>query len=147
MALVAFTGAIVVLGLSGQYTSAATPGPDGGCAVSFHGTLASFQMSPEGAWSVTSSACRVTAESDGLTSGTFTGSFTSGSLSGIVSGTWSSTGSTQSISASGTSLTLSFSADQGVGQTPLGSAVQGILSSTSGPAMFVSGTSGQIAIN
>ena len=97
---------------------------------------------------MTSSDCKVTDQSGGITSGTFTGSFTSNVYSGTVSGTWSIAGSAQKVVASSTDFTLSFSADQGIGQAPLlGSALQGMLSGTGSQAMFAVGISGQITVN
>src|SRR5207245_10685481 len=100
------TGMIV----SGHAISAASSPSGASCALSFTGTLASLQMSPLGAWKMTSSACSVTGQS-GTASGTFTGNFTSDVVSGMVSGTWSSDGNTQQVVASNTDFTLSASTD------------------------------------
>jgi len=121
--------------------------PASSCTVSFNGSLTSLQMSPEGSWTISSSYCSVTAQSDGITSGTFTGSFTSGVSSGIVSGTWSIGGSTQKVVASSTQFTLSISADQGMSKVPLlGSAFQGVLTGAGIQQMLAAGTSGQITV-
>ena len=134
--------------LSLQSTSASAQAQGSGCTVSFNGRLASLQLSPEGTWGVTSSYCKVTDQSNGITSGTFTGNFTSQVYSGMVSGTWSIAGSTQKIEASSTEFTLSVSVDQGVGQAPLiGSAFQGVLSGSSGQAMLAVGAVGHITFN
>jgi len=90
---VIMTGMIV----SGHPTSAASTA-GGSCTVSFSGNLDSLQMSPAGAWKLTSSACDVTNQS-GVASGTFTGDLTSNVFTGIVTGTWSSDGNTERVVA------------------------------------------------
>ena len=147
------TGIMLVLIASAQSTPAvsalqpASSDPAGSCTISFNGSLSSLQMSPEGSWTLSSSYCSVTAQSSGITSGTFTGSFTSGVSSGIVTGTWSIGGSTQKVVASSTEFTLSISADQGMSKVPLlGSAFQGILTGTGSPQMLAVGTAGQITV-
>lgn len=143
-----FVGIMTVLTLSGQYTSAASQVPSNDCTVSFSGNLTSLQMSPAGTWRIISSDCIVTDQSGGITSGTFTGSFTSDVASGRVSGSWSISGTAESLVASNTGFTLSISNDKGLGQMPLvGSAYQGMLSGTGTLAMFVVGTTGQIAVS
>src|SRR4029077_1750519 len=139
---VIMTGMIV----SGHPISAASTASGGTCTLSFNGTLASLQMSPMGAWKMTSSVCAVNEQSNGMTSGTFSGNFTSDAYSGMVVGTWSVAGSTQSVVASNTDFKVSFSTDQGVGQMPgLGSAYQGMLSGTGQEALTVA-TAGQITV-
>ena len=139
---VIMTGMIV----SGHAISAASSPSGASCALSFTGTLYSLQMSPMGAWKMTSSACTVTGQS-GTASGTFTGNFTSDVFSGMVSGTWSSDGSTQKVVASNADFTLSVSTDQVASQLPgLGSTYQGMLSGTGTQAMLSVGTVGQISV-
>jgi len=147
------TGIMLVLIASAQSTpgvsalAATSSDPAGSCTISFNGSLTSLQMSPEGSWAMTSSYCSVTAQSGGITSGTFTGNFTSGVFSGIVTGTWSIGGSTQSVVASSTEFTLSISADQGMSKVPLlGSAFQGVLTGTGIQQMLAVGTGGQITV-
>jgi hypothetical protein len=139
---VVMTGMIV----SGHPISAASSASGGSCTLSFSGTLASLQMSPMGAWKMTSSSCNVTSQS-GSASGMFTGNFTSDVFSGMVSGTWSSDGNTQKVVASNPDFTLSVSTDQGVGQLPgLAAAYQGMLSGTGAPAMLSVATVGQVNV-
>ena len=138
---VVMTGMIV----SGHPISAASSASGGSCTLSFSGTLASLQMSPMGAWKMTSSNCNVASQS-GSASGTFTGNFTSDVFSGMVIGTWSVAGSTHSIVASNTDFKVSFSTDSVVGQVPgFGSAYQGMLSGAGQEALTV-GTVGQISV-
>jgi hypothetical protein len=140
--------AVIMTGMiiAGHPISAASSNSNGSCTVSFSGNLTSLQMTPMGAWRMTSSNCNVTGQS-GSTSGTFTGNFTSDVFSGRVSGTWSTDGRTQSMVASNADFTLSVSTDQVVGQTPVvGSAYQGMLSGTSSQAMLAVGTVGQISV-
>jgi hypothetical protein len=132
--------------ISGHPISAASSSPGATCTLSFSGSLASLQMSPMGAWKMTSTSCSVSTQS-GAASGTFTGNFTSDVFTGMVSGTWSSDGSTQKVVASNPDFTLSVSTDQAVGQVPvLGSAYQGMLSGTGAPAMLSVETVGQIHV-
>jgi hypothetical protein len=139
---VIMTGMIV----SGHPISATSSNPGGICTLSFSGNLDSLQMSPMGAWKVSSSACNVTDRSNGITSGTFTGNFTSDVFSGMVVGTWSDDGSTQKVVASNPDFTLSVSTDQAVSQVPgLASAYQGMLSGT-GQEVLTVGTVGQINV-
>lgn len=139
---------MLVMTISLQSTSAAAQAQGSGCTVSFNGQLASLQLSPEGGWGLTSSYCKVTDQSNGITSGTFTGNFTSQVYSGIVSGTWSIAGSTQKVEASSTGFTLSVSVDEGMGQAPLlGSAYQGMLSGSTGQAMLTVAAVGHITFN
>jgi hypothetical protein len=140
--------AVVMTGMmvSGHPISAASPASGGSCTVSFSGQLESLQMSPMGAWKMTSSNCTVTSQS-GSASGTFSGNFTSDVFSGMVTGTWSTDGRTQKVVASNTDFTLSVSTDQVVGKVPgLGSAYQGMLSGTGAQAMLSVGTVGQVNI-
>jgi len=138
---------MLVLVAYGQSTSAVTQDPSGNCAVSFAGTLATFDMSPAGSWGLTSTNCSVTSQSGGITSGTFTGSLTSDVYGGRVTGTWSIAGSTQKVVASSVQFSLSISVDQGIGSAPfMGSAYQGVMSGSGSPAMFAVGTSGQINV-
>jgi len=141
---VVMTGMIV----SGHPISAASSAPGGSCTLSFSGTLASLQMSPMGAWRMTSSVCNVTDQSNGTTSGTFTGNFTSDVFSGMVTGTWNSDGNTQKVVASNADFTLSISTEQAVAsQLPgLGSAYQGKLSGTGAQAMLSVVTVGQMSV-
>lgn len=134
--------------VSAQSSTAAAQAQGSNCTVSFNGLLTSLQLSPEGTWAVASSYCKVTDQSNGITSGTFTGNFTSQVYSGIVSGTWSIAGSTQKLVASSTEFTLSVSVDENMGQAPLlGSAFQGMLSGSSSQGMLVVGTVGHITFN
>jgi hypothetical protein len=136
---VVMTGMIV----SGHPIMAASTAA-GICTLSYNGSLDSLQMSPMGAWRMTSSVCSVTDQSNGITSGTFAGNFTSDVYSGMVVGTWSIAGSTQTVVASNTDFKVSFSTDPVVGQVPgLGSAYQGMMSGT-GQETLVVGTVGQI---
>lgn len=151
--LAILTGIMLVLISAAQSTPAASAvvaqssDPAGNCTITFHGGLASLQMAPEGSWAMTSSYCGVTAQSNGVTSGTFTGSFTSDVSSGIVTGIWSIAGSAQKVVASSTEFTLSISVDQGLGKVPLlGSAFQGILTGTGSQEMLAVGTAGQITV-
>jgi hypothetical protein len=140
--------AVVMSGMmvSGHPISAASSASGGSCTLSFSGQLESLQMSPMGAWKMTSSNCTVTSQS-GSASGTFSGNFTSDVFSGMVTGTWSTDGSTQKVVASNTDFTLSVSTDQVVGKVPmLGSAYQGMLSGTGAQAMLSVGTVGQISV-
>ena len=132
--------------ISGHPISAAPTAPLGACTLSYSGRLESLQMSPMGAWRITSTVCNVTAQSNGITSGTFAGNFTSDVFSGMVIGTWSVAGNTYSVVASNTDFKVSFSTDAVVGAMPLlGSAYQGMLSGT-GQQVLTVGTVGQIAI-
>ena len=147
------TGIMLVLIASAQSTPgvsavpAAASDPAGICSISFNGNLTSLQMSPEGSWAVTSSYCSVTAQSSGITSGTFTGSFSSSVASGVVTGTWSIAGSTQKVVASSPGFTLSISGDMGMSKVPLlGSAFQGVLATTGTQQMLAVGTAGQITV-
>jgi hypothetical protein len=140
--------AVVMTGMmvSGHPISAASSA-SGSCTLSFSGNLESLQMSPMGAWRMTSSVCGVTDQSSGITSGTFTGNFTSDVFRGMVSGTWSSDGSTQKVVGSNADFTLSVSTDQVVGKLPIvGSAYQGMLSGAGAPAMLSVGTVGQVSV-
>ena len=138
---VIMTGMII----SGHPISAASTAAST-CTLSYGGNLDSLQMSPMGAWRVTSSVCNVTDRSNGITSGTFAGNFTSDVFSGMVVGTWSNDGSTQKVVASNPDFTLSVSTDQAVTQFPgLGSAYQGMLSGT-GQEMLTVGTVGQVTV-
>jgi len=140
--------AVIMTGMiiSGHPISAASNAPLGSCTLSYSGSLDSLQMSPMGAWRITSSVCNVTDQSNGITSGTFAGNFTSDVFSGMVVGTWSVAGSTHSVVASNTDFKVSFSTDTVSGRVPLlGSAYQGMLSGTGQQALTV-GTSGQINI-
>jgi len=140
--------AVIMTGMmvSGHPISAAPAAPLGTCTLSYSGNLDSLQMSPMGAWRMTSSVCNVTDQSNGITSGTFAGNFTSDVFSGMVIGTWSVAGSTHSVVASNTDFKVSFSTDTVVGAMPLlGSAYQGMLSGT-GQEMLTVGTVGQINI-
>jgi hypothetical protein len=135
------TGMIV----SGHPISAASSVSGNSCTLSFSGTLESLQMSPMGAWKMTSTNCSVTTQ--GSASGTFTGNFTSDVFSGMVVGTWSDDGSTQKVVASNPDFTLSVSTDQATSQVPgLASAYQGMLSGTGSPAMLSVGTVGQVNV-
>jgi hypothetical protein len=141
--------AVVMTGMmvSGHPISAASSSLVAACSLSFSGNLTSLQMSPLGAWRMTSSVCGVTDQSNGATSGTFSGNFTSDVFSGMVTGTWSTDGRTQKVVASNTDFTLSVSTDQVVGKVPgLGSAYQGMLSGTGAQAMLSVGTVGQVNI-
>src|SRR5713101_7480800 len=92
--------------ISGHPISAASSAPGASCTLSLSGKLASLQMSPVGAWRMTSSSCNVSDQSGGA-SGTFTGYFTSDVFAGMVSGTWSNDGNTQKVVASNPDFTLS----------------------------------------
>lgn len=148
LGLAIFATILAILTISMQYTSASSQVPGPSCSITFSGNLASFQMSPEGSWRMTSSYCTVTGESAGVTSGTFTGLFDSGVFNGMVSGTWTMAGSTQKVVASSsTGFTISLSTDLGYDRTPvIGSAYQGVLSGNGNPGMFATGTTGQVAL-
>ena len=140
--------AVVMTGMmvSGLPISAASTATLGTCNLSYSGSLDSLQMSPMGAWKMTSSSCSVTSQSGGA-SGMFTGNFTSDVFSGMVSGTWSSDGNTQRVVASNPDFTLSVSTDTGVGQLPgLGSSYQGMLSGSGAQAMLSVATVGQVNV-
>ncbi len=143
--LAALLASVVV---SGQMASALTSqGTHAGCSINFSGHLATLQKAPAGTWTLTSSACSVTARSGGVTSGSFSGSFSSSGATSVVSGTWSAAGSTQSVVASSVGFTLSFTVDQSLGPIPLsGSPIQGTLTGVADPTMVVVDASGQVAL-
>lgn len=148
LALGVFTAVMVGLTAGGNAASAASQIRTSACSVSFSGSLVSFDTSPAGTWKIASSDCAVTARGNGATSGTFTGYLSSGSLSGRVTGTWSVSGGRQSVTASSTGFTLTFSTAGLIDQAPVvGSAYQGILSGAGGQSMFATGTSGQVTFS
>ena len=143
LGLATFAGIVTLLAVPGL-APAAGQSPNATCALSFTGNISSLQLSPAGNWSLTSTSCTVTRLSQGTTSGTFTGTFNSGTMS-IVTGTWIVAGSTSTVNAFGTGVSLSFSMDKSVDQMPvIGASYQGVISDANGSMLLATGIGGQV---